>query len=66
MIAFGLGHIVIFVFDLPARTARSRNLHDRLSLYVMISDKAVVIHLFTRFRMHDGELKPMDRQGTFM
>ena len=63
MVAFGLEHVVIVVCDLPAPTARLRDVCDVVRMQAMMGDKAVVIELFARFGTHDCELEPMGRQG---
>ena len=63
MVALGLEHVVIFVFDLPAPTARLRNVHDVVRRQAMIGDTAIVIELFARFGIDDRDLEPIDRQG---
>src|SRR5215831_5354714 len=63
MVPFGLKHIVIFVFDLPASTPCVGDGPDVVRAQAMIGDKAVVIQLFARFGIDDCDLEPMDRQG---
>ena len=53
----------IFVFDLPAPTARLRDVCDVVRMQAMIGDKAVAIELFARFVTHHRELEPIGRQG---
>ena len=55
MIAFGLEHVVIFVFDLPSPATRLRNGHHGVRRQAMIGDIAVVIELLARFGVDDGE-----------
>jgi hypothetical protein len=61
MVAFGLEHVVIFVFDLPASTARLRDVRNIVRVQAMIGDKAVVIELFAGFGIDDRDLEPIDR-----
>jgi hypothetical protein len=63
MVALGLEDVVIFVFDLPASTARLRGVRDVVGAQAMIGDKAIVIEWFARFGMHDRDREPIDRQG---
>ena len=63
MIAFGLEHVVVFVFDLPAPTTRLRNVHHVVNRQAMMGDRAMVLPLFTRFGMDDRAVAPMDRPG---
>lgn len=63
MIAFGLEHVVVFVFDFPPPAACSGKVGNVVSRDPMIGDKAVVIALFARVGMHRGDLKPIHRPG---
>jgi hypothetical protein len=42
MIALGLEHVVVFVFDLPPPTTRLRNVHNVVSRQAMIGEIAEV------------------------
>ena len=64
MVPFGLKHIVIFVFDLPAPTPCVGDGRDVVRAQAMIGDKAVVIQLFARFSIDYCDLEPIDRQGS--
>jgi len=63
MVALGLEPVVMFVFDLPAPTARLRDVCNVVRVQAMIGDKAVVIELFARFGTHDRDLEAIDRPG---
>src|SRR5215813_7944623 len=63
MVAFGLEDVVLFVFALPASTARVRDVRDVVRVQAMIGDKAVVIELFARFGIDYRALEPIDRQS---
>src|SRR5712692_9761497 len=63
MVALGLEHVVIFVFDLPAPTARLRDVRDVVRAQAMIGDTAVVRELCARCGTHDRDLEPIGRQG---
>src|SRR5215471_21651737 len=63
MVPFGLEHVVIFVFDLPAPTSCVGYGCNVVRAQAMIGDKAVVIQLFTRFGIDHGDLAPIDRPG---
>ena len=63
MIALGLEHVVVFIFDFPPATARLGKLRNVVIRYVMIGDQAVVVELFAGFAMHLDYLKPIHRQG---
>src|SRR5262249_3978011 len=54
IVAFGLEHIVIFIFD-HTRTARSGYFHDRLSRHCMMDDEAVVKIVPSRSHVPRGE-----------
>src|SRR5215212_10638077 len=64
MVPFGLKHVVIFVFDLPAPTTCLCDGHDVVRAQAMIGDKAVVIPLFARFGIDYRDLEPIARQGS--
>src|SRR2546421_3076713 len=63
MVALGLEHIVVFVFDLPPPTARLRSLCNVFSRDPVIRDKAIVVELFARLGVDHRALEPIDRQG---
>jgi hypothetical protein len=63
MIVFGFEHVVVFVCNLPAPAASLGHFRDVGSVQVMVGDKAVVIELFARVRMHHGDLAPVHREG---
>ena len=60
MVALGLEHIVVFVFDLLAPPTRSRNVSNIVGRQAMIGDTAIVIELFARFGVDDGDVEPID------
>src|SRR2546425_9599772 len=51
MVALGLEHVVVFVFDFPAPTPRLSHLGDIFSAHTVIGDQAIVIELFARVAM---------------
>ena len=63
MVALGLEHMVIFVFDLPPPPACLGHRRDGLGCDTVIGDKAIVIQLFARFGVDHCDLAPIDRQG---
>ena len=63
MVALGLEHIVVFVFDLPPTTARLRSLRNVVSRDLVIRDKAIVVELIARLGVDYRDLEPIDRQG---
>jgi len=63
MVPFGLEHVVLFVFDLPAPTSCVGHGCDVVRAQAMIGDKAVGIPLCTRFGLDHCDLGPIDQQG---
>ncbi len=57
MIAFGLEHVVVFVFHFPSTTARLPKLGNVVIADLVVGDKAVMIELFARFGVYLGDLK---------
>src|SRR5215510_14007310 len=63
MVALGLEHVVIFVFDLPAPPTRLRHVYHVVRRQAMVADTAIVIELFARGGIDHRDVKPIDRQG---
>jgi hypothetical protein len=63
MVPFGLEHVIMFVFALPASTPCLCDGRDVVRTQAVIGDTAVVIQLFARFGIAHRDLEPMDRQG---
>jgi hypothetical protein len=62
MVAFGLEHVVIFIFNLPPSTTGVCHLCHVLRAEPVIGDKGVVIELFARFGIGHGHLDPIARE----
>ena len=60
MVALGLEHVVVFVFDLPSPAPRLRHGHHVVSRQTMIGDTAIVLEVLARFGVDDCDRKPMD------
>lgn len=63
MVALGLEHIVVFIFDLPPPTACLRHRRDVFRRDAGIGDTAIVVELFARFGVAHRHLAPIDRQS---
>ena len=63
MIALGLEHVVVFVFDLPTPPTRLCHCHHVMGGQAMIGDTAIMIELCARFGIDDRDLEPIDRHG---
>src|SRR5256885_4662075 len=62
MVALGLEHVVVFVFNLPPSTPGLGHLGHVRHTETVIGDKGVVIELFARFGIDHGHLDPIDRE----
>src|SRR5437879_8520168 len=62
MVALGLEHVVVFVFNLPPSTTGLCHLGYVRRTETVIGDKGVVIELCTRFGIDHGHLDPIDRE----
>ena len=63
MIAFGLEHIVVFVFDFPARATIARYGDEGGWGNLEICDKGIFINLFTCIFTSDRPFAPIDLHG---
>ena len=59
MVAFGLEHIVILVFDLPASAPIPHNGFDIRLFYPEIRTEGILIELFARVFACDGQFTPV-------
>ncbi len=62
MVALGLKHVVVFVFNFPPSTTGLCHLCHILRTETVIGDKGVVIELLARFGIDHGHLDPIDRE----
>ena len=60
MVALGLEHVVVFVFNLPPSTTGLGHLGHVLCTETVIGDKSIVIELCARFGIAYGYLAPID------
>src|SRR5262245_12159086 len=62
MVAFGLKHVGIFVFNFPPSTTGLGHLCHVLRTETVIGNKGIVIALCARFGIDHGHLAPIDRE----
>ena len=62
VIALGLEHIVVLVLTLPPPATGLCHLCHVVRTDTVVGDKRVVIELFTRFGVSDGDFNPVDRE----
>jgi hypothetical protein len=64
VIAVVLEHIVVLIFDLPAVAACGHDRSHGVISQAVVGGKGVMVELFARSFLHDGQLAPVHVQGT--
>ena len=63
MIALGLEDIVVFIFRLPATSARANHRGNRLGCELMTSDEGILVKYFAIGLTGERQFAPIDEQG---